>query len=162
MLSPRAFAARGRSARLAEPLSCPHSRLVLSEARGLAVTHDDGVLAVGDRAVDLTEPIEWRPLLFQEAFGPAVARYQGTWVKQDATEFVLVSLLPALETAPRDVDLATLDRGALRDLRLMQASLEQPPPTDQRVAIDRVFMLPLRAALDGAPRAARPPGRALA
>ena len=34
----------------------------------------------------------------------------------------------------------------------MQAAPEQPPPPEQRVAIERLFMLPLRSALDRAPR----------
>jgi hypothetical protein len=48
------------------------------------------------------------------------------------------------------------------DLRLTQAVAGEPPPRDSRHAIDRVFMLPLRRALDRAPRAARvlaPPAR---
>jgi hypothetical protein len=45
----------------------------------------------------------------------------------------------------------------------MQATPEQPPPTEQRVAIDRHFMLPVRCALDRAPRAAQQqPNRARA
>jgi hypothetical protein len=44
----------------------------------------------------------------------------------------------------------------------MQASPEQPPPSDQRVAIERLFMLPLRSALDRAPRASHQPNRAQA
>jgi hypothetical protein len=34
----------------------------------------------------------------------------------------------------------------------MQATPEAPPPAEQRVAIDRLFMLPVRSALDRAPR----------
>ena len=34
------------------------------------------------------------------------------------------------------------------------------PPTEQRVAIDRLFMLPLRCALDRAPRPSQQPTRA--
>jgi hypothetical protein len=138
-------------------------RFVLTDARGASLTLDGRVLSVGDRAVDLTAPLEWRPIVFQEAFGNAVAVYQGTWVRQGGTELWLVSLLPALGPPPgADLDLATVDRAVLRDLRLMQASPEQPPPTEQRVAIERLFMLPLRSALDRAPRASHQPNRAQA
>jgi hypothetical protein len=44
-----------------------------------------------------------------------------------------------------------------RDLRLMEASPGEPPPRELRHAIDRVFMLPLRRALDRAPRISRVP-----
>jgi hypothetical protein len=43
----------------------------------------------------------------------------------------------------------------LRDLRLMQGAVAEPPPRELRRAIDRVFMLPLRRALDRAPRISR-------
>jgi hypothetical protein len=95
--------------------------------------------------------------------------YQGTWVRQGDSELVLVCLLPSLGPAIfADIDLAGLDRaegrapkaplsGLLRDIRLMQATPEPPPPTEQRVAIDRHFMLPIRCALDRAPRPAPQP-----
>jgi len=138
-------------------------RFVLTDARGASLTLDGRVLSVGDRAVDLTAPLEWRSIVFQEAFGSAVAVYQGTWVRQGGTELVLVALLPALGPPPgADLDLSTVDRAVLRDLRLMQASPEQPPPAEQRVAIERPFMLPLRSALDRAPRASHQPNRAQA
>lgn len=138
-------------------------RFVLTDARGAPLALDGRHLSVGDRAVDLTAPLEWRPLVFQEAFGSAVAVYQGTWVRQGGTELVLVSLLPSIGPPPgADLDLATVDRAVLRDLRLMQALPEQPPPAEQRVAIERLFMLPLRSALDRAPRAAHRPNRAQA
>jgi hypothetical protein len=138
-------------------------RFVLTDARGAPVTLDGRHLCVGDRAVDLNAPLEWKPIVFQEALGGAVAVFQGTWIRQSGAEMVLVSLLPALGPAVSpDVDAAQLDRAVLRDLRLMQASPEQPPPSDQRVAIERLFMLPVRCALDRAPRASRQPDRAQA
>lgn len=138
-------------------------RFVLTDARGAPLSLDGRHLAIGDRSVDLTAPLEWRSLVFQETFGAAVAVYQGTWVRQGGTEVVLVSLLPALGPPPgADLDLSTLDRAVLRDLRLMQAMPEQPPPSEQRVAIERLFMLPVRSALDRAPRAAHQPNRAQA
>jgi hypothetical protein len=38
----------------------------------------------------------------------------------------------------------------------MQSLADAPPPRDLRVAVDRLFMLPLRRALDRAPRVSRP------
>lgn len=138
-------------------------RFVLTDARGASLTLDGRVLSVGDRAVDLTAPLEWKPIVFQETFGAAVAVYQGTWVRQGGTELVLVSLLPSLGPPPgAELDLATVDRAVLRDLRLMQASPSDPPPAEQRVAIERLFMLPVRSALDRAPRASHQPDRAQA
>jgi hypothetical protein len=131
-------------------------RFVLTDARGASITLDGRQLCVGDRAVDLSAPLEWKPIVFQEAFGQAIAVYQGTWIRQSSTELTLVSLLPALGPAPApELEGGALDRGVLRDLRLMQASPEAPPPTEQRVAIDRLFMLPVRSALDRAPRASQ-------
>lgn len=136
-------------------------RFVLTDTRGQELTLDGRCLTIGDRLVDLTSPLEWRSLVFQEPFGQAVAVYQGTWIRQGATELVVVSLLSSLAPASAmEADLASLDRGAMRDLRLMQASPEQPPPADQRVAIERLFMLPLRSALDMAPRASHQPDAA--
>ncbi len=141
-------------------------RVVSTDARGAAVTLDGRQLSVGERSIDLTAPLEWRSIVFQEAFGQAVAVYQGTWVRQAGAELVLVCLLPSLgPIGGGDLDLGTLDRSAVRDLRLMQASPEEPPPTEQRVAIDRLMMLPLRSALDRAPRPSQhppPPSRARA
>jgi hypothetical protein len=150
-------------------------RFVLTDARGAELKLDGRALLAGDRSIDLDAPLEWRAIVFQEAFGQAVAVYQGTWVRQGDSELVLVCLLPALGPAMfADIDLAGLDRaegqapkaplsGLLRDIRLMQATPEQPPPTEQRVAIDRHFMLPVRCALDRAPRpSSQPTSRARA
>ena len=150
-------------------------RFVLTDARGADLTLDGRALCAGDRNIDLDAPLEWRAIVFQEAFGQAVAVYQGPWVRQGESEIVFVCLLPALGPALfADIDLAGLDRahaqgpkaplsGLLRDIRLMQATPEQPPPTEQRVAIDRHFMLPVRCALDRAPRASQlQPNRARA
>jgi hypothetical protein len=138
-------------------------RFVLTDARGASLTLDGRHLCVGERAVDLNAPLEWKPIVFQEALGQAVAVYQGTWIRQSATEMWLVSLLPPLGPAPgADLDLGSLDRAVLRDLRLMQSTPEAPPPNEQRVAIDRLFMLPVRSALDRAPRASHQPNRAQA
>lgn len=130
------------------------------DARGAPLVLNGGErreLRVGDRVLDLSAPIEWRGIVFQEGLGQAIAVYQGTWIRQGSTEIVLVSLLPSLMSAgaqgiAENGSLAGLDRSVLRDLRLMQAVPEEPPPVEQRVAIDRLFMLPVRYALDRAPR----------
>lgn len=161
LLSPEDLAALVDA--LAELSPACLDRFVLTDARGASLTLDGRLLSVGDRAVDLTAPLEWKPIVFQETFGAAVAVYQGTWVRQGGTELVLVSLLPSLGPLPgADLDLATVDRAVLRDLRLMQASPAEPPPAEQRVAIERLFMLPVRSALDRAPRASHQPNRAQA
>jgi hypothetical protein len=139
-------------------------RFFLTDARGAALTLDGRELRAGGRTFDLGAPLEWRAFVFQEAIGQAVALYQGTWVRQGASEIVLVCLLPSLTPAPEGegVALSSLDRSALRDLRLMQGAPEDPPPADQRVAVDRLVMLPIRSALDKAPRRAAQPPRARA
>jgi hypothetical protein len=139
---------------------------VLSDARGAPLLVDGHELRIGERRFDLSLPLEWRAFVFQEPFGQAVAVYQATWIRQGAGEVVLVSLLPSLAPTGsgeiRSTGIAELDRAAIRDLRLMQATPDEPPPTEQRVAVDRLFMLPLRIALDKAPRPSQQPSRARA
>jgi hypothetical protein len=142
-------------------------RFVLSDVRGAPIVLDGQELRIREQRFDLSAPLEWRGIVFQETFGNVVAVYQGTWIHQGAAEIVLVSLLSSLgpPSAPSDVESAgvvELDRAALRDLRLMQATPDEPPPADRRVALDRVFMFPLRSALDRAPRPSSQPARASA
>lgn len=139
-------------------------RMILSDASGAPLSLDKRALKVKNVAFDLTRPLEWEPLLFQESFGEAVALYQGTRVKQGADEIVLVSLLPPalLDPAPYDQEPAgvpELDLAANRDQRLMQALPQAPPPLSLRVGVDGLFMLPLRDALDRAPRMNAPQER---
>lgn len=144
-------------------------RMILSDATGSPLWLDRRALRVKNFAFDLTRPLEWEPLLFQESLGDAVARYQGTRVKQGSEEVVLVSLLspgwsdPSLEqesAGMREVEcLPELDLAANRDQRLMRASPQAPPPPAVRVGVDALFMLPLRDALDRAPRMTAPPER---
>lgn len=136
-------------------------RLVLSDARGAPFTLDRSELVAGERRFDLEAPLEWRPFVFQEALGQSVTIYQGTSIRQGGREAVLVSLLPSF--VPFEVrDSGQFDRAMLRDLRLVQAGPEDPPPRDGRVAIDRLFVLPVRSALDTAPHANRRSSRARA
>ncbi len=126
---------------------------------------DGSDLQVRDRHFDLRRPLEWRSILFQESFGTAVTLYQGTWIRQGASEFVLVSLLTPsfFEAGASDVEHAgipELDVMATRDQRLLQATATEPPPVEQRVAMDGLFVVPLRAVLDQAPLASVQPVRA--
>ncbi|WP_437680472.1 IMP dehydrogenase [Sorangium sp. So ce131] len=129
-------------------------RFLVTDARGATLGLDGRELRAGGRVFDLAAPLEWRAFVFQEELGQTItAVYQGTWVRQGASEVVLVCLLPALAPALDGMD-GPLDRGALRDLRLMQGTPEDPPPAEQRVAVDRLLMVPIRSALDKAPRPA--------
>ncbi len=140
-------------------------RCFLTDAHGAAVTLDGDALHLGDRVVDLRTPLEWRGFMFHESMGQMTTIYQATWLRQATTEVVLVSPLPSEVTswmvgrAPRPVGAITGDalvqRALVRDMRLMHSVPDAPPPRDQRVAIERLFMLPLRRALDRAPRLAR-------
>jgi hypothetical protein len=86
-------------------------------------------------------------------------------VRQADVEVVLVAPVPAEGGWLRGVDVPASRSGSslseatrdvvARDLRLMQASAGEPPPRELRRAIDRLFMLPLRRALDRAPRISR-------
>lgn len=135
------------------------SRVVVTDTKGAPIVLDDDELRVDRLAFDLNAPLEWRALVFQEPFGQVMTLYQGTWIRQNGSEVVLVSLLPSLgpilEVEPGEI--ATLDRAVLRDLRLMQASAETPPPREQRHAIERLFMMPIRSSLERAPRKSRQP-----
>lgn len=133
-------------------------RLFLSGHQGDAVTVDDHALVVGERLFDLNESLEWHGALFREqAFG-AMSVFQLTFVRQGEHEVAFVSLMPALSapSCPGDVNATAepeLERAVLRDMGLLNVGVEDAPPAHLRVAIERVFMLPLRAALDGAPAA---------
>jgi len=147
-------------------------RCFLSDTRGSPVVLDGAELRIGRKWFDLRAPLQWKASLFQEPFGaifPAsdvdatqsfaggVMIYQATWVQQGMSEAVLVSLLGSLaSTSPPTTgargETPEVVSAILRDLRLMQASPGPPPPFELRVGIEHMFMLPLRAALDRAPR----------
>lgn len=138
-------------------------RIVLSDQHGAALVLDAGDLYIKDTHFDLRRPLEWRPILFQEAFGASVTRFQGTWLRQNNAEMVLVSVLPFFESTLFEVEkvgVPELDAMAVRDQRLLQAAPTDPPPVEQRIAMDRMFVIPFRAVLDRAPRATTQPARA--
>jgi hypothetical protein len=122
-------------------------RMYLQDASGDPVVLDRGELRVGARRIDLSAPLEWRAFVFEEPGVHAVSVCQATWVRQGDGEVVLV--------APLGESSASL-QGA-QDARLMQSVTGEPPPRELRRAVDRLFMLPLRRALDRAPHGSRPP-----
>jgi len=138
-------------------------RLYLSGAGGEPIVLDRGQLRVGAKLFDLTAPIEWRPFLFQELGAYAVSVCQATWVRQADVEVVFVASVASEGAQVRETNAAVraagegalVRRALARDARLMQAAAAEPPPRELRCAIDRTFMLPVRHALDRAPRAPR-------
>jgi hypothetical protein len=127
-------------------------RVFLTDVKGELVSLDSERLTVGLRALDLSHRLDWHGMLFREPGQAGLAVYQGTYVRQGATEIVFVSLMPALSAPgdPGDSEPSPeplLERAVLRDLALLRESAEDPPPAERRVAIERVFMLPIRAAL---------------
>ncbi len=140
-------------------------RVYLSDATGDPIVLDPPELRVANRRIDLTAPLEWRAFLFQEVGAQAASVCQATWVRQGEVEVVLVAPMAADGTWLREADDAVraageagvVQRAVARDVRLMQASVCEPPPRELRRAIDRLFMLTLRRALDRAPRVSRAP-----
>ncbi len=119
-------------------------RILLSDPRGVAVVLEGTELRAGDRVIDLTAPLEWRAFLFLESAGPLGAVVQATWVRQAGTEVVLVApQADTREPSPRGSRVPSIP--------------DAPPPIELRMAIERLFMAPLRHALDRAPRASRAP-----
>ena len=115
-------------------------RILLSDPRGNAVVLDAGELRAGDRIIDLSQPLEWRAFFFLESAGPLGAVVQATWVRQAGIEVVLVA--PQTDArVPRAGRVPSIPDAA--------------PPIELRMAIERLFMAPLRHALDSAPRAHR-------
>jgi hypothetical protein len=130
-------------------------RIYLSGAGGESIVLEGRELRCGDRVFDLRAPLEWRGFLFHESMGSIATVYQATWIRQGGDEIVLVAPLPPEISVGRRRDVS-LQPALLRDLKLMQSTPGEPPPRELRLAVERVFMLPLRQALDRAPRASRP------
>jgi hypothetical protein len=112
-------------------------RLELVDASGGKITLEGSRLEARGKVVDLGEPVEWRSFTFHDG-GAGVVVYQATWVRQGTIELVLVCPLPP--------DASSLGLGR---------SSNHPPEREQSVAVDRLFMAPLRRALEGAPRISR-------
>ncbi len=140
-------------------------RVYMSTPQGAIVLLNGGILRVGTQMFDLTAPLEWQGLVFKDSGGGASLVYQGTRVRQAGTEVVLVSLLPdaAAWLRPNEAAWHEFIRESGRtseqpesstrvnDVRLMKSVPVDPPPPEIRFAIDRLFVLPFRQALDRAP-----------
>jgi hypothetical protein len=129
-------------------------RILLSDPRGAPIVLEGHELRAGERVIDLTQPLEWRSFLFLESAGPLAAVVQATWVRQAGVEVVLV--------APMHPDATSVSPSAPhasrpRDARWSTSAPDAAPPIELRMAIERLFMAPLRHALDRAPRASRAP-----
>jgi hypothetical protein len=141
-------------------------RIYLSDPRGEPIVLDGSKMKIGGLNVDLAAPLEWRGFMFHESGGRVTTFYQATWVRQAEREAVLVATLPPDSSWARDLEASSkqglfrdehVQRAVARDLRLMHSAPDHPPPREHRLAMDGIFMLPLRQALDRAPRAARAP-----
>jgi hypothetical protein len=139
-------------------------RVFLSDAGMADVVLDGRKLRAGQLDFDLRVPLRWRAYGFQEGSTFAANSYQATMIRQGDREVVLVALAPTGELATAAVILPTgtgprigplafeeVQRALARDLRLARGLADMPPPRAQRVAVDRLFMPRLRAALDLAP-----------
>jgi hypothetical protein len=114
-------------------------RLYLSDARGTAIKVEQDTLAIGDDTFDLAAPVEWRVFTFHEGEPGVATLYQATSLRQGTCEAVFVC------RAPEDVGSWSVGRAP-----------DAAPAREARVAIDRLFMTPLRAVLEQAPRLSRP------
>jgi len=129
-------------------------RVMLTDNLGREVVLERDRLLTSRCTIRLDQPLEWRGLVFREGDGTMGVEYQGTWVRQGKSEMVLVSLMAGdvrqsiheIETRTGDWPDAMLRQDAV----LASGSPSAPPPVEQRVAVDRLFMLPLRRALDAA------------
>ena len=112
---------------------------------GEPVVLDRGELRVGARRIDLSAPLEWRAFAFQELGAHAASVCQAMWMRQGDGE-----------ARPRRPD------GRRRRRADAGSGMGEPPPRELRRAIDRLFMAPLRRALERAPRVTRVPAVAAA
>lgn len=151
-------------------------RVWLSDAGMCDLVLDGRRLRAGELDFDLARPLWWRAFTFQEGSALTAQSYQATQLRQGEREVVLVSLSPSAELASTSIldglaaatregplALESVQRALARDLRLAQGLFDMPPSRAHRVAVDRLFVPRLRAALDQAPaeELAKPP-RALA
>ncbi len=136
-------------------------RCYLTDARGEQIVVEGSTVRAGPRTFDLSEPFEWRVSRFREHAGPVDTCFEATWLRQAHDEIAFVSLVRGDErTSLHDAlaePVARDDPSLVRDARLASGRLGPAPPSHARVAIDRLFMLPLRRVLDqaAAPRSGR-------
>ncbi len=134
-------------------------RCFLSDSAGGQIVWTGDRLRARGMAFQLDQPFEWRGWVFHEAARGLGAAFQATSIRQGKDEVVFVSLVGAdVRVSIHDAEqsrLADADSFLLRDARLSDMPLGPPPAHDRRLAIDRLFMLPLRRALDRAQRVNR-------
>ncbi len=138
-------------------------RVWLSDAGMSDLVIDGKRLRAGEVDFDLGRPLRWRGYVFQEGSALTAQSYQATSVRQGEREVVMVSLAPSAELATSSIlrglggtrsgplGLDSVQRALSRDLRLARGLPEMPPPRSVRVAVDRLFVPRIRAALDLAP-----------
>lgn len=129
-------------------------RCYLTDARGTAIVLEGTSVRAGPRTFDLSAPFEWRVSCFRDHAGVADTCFEATWLRQAHDEVTFVSLVrgderTSLHDALADSS-ARVDPYLVRDARLASAQLGPPPPSENRLAVDRLFMLPIRRVLDGA------------
>lgn len=127
-------------------------RCYLTDARGTAIALDGTCVRAGLRTFDLSAPFEWSVSRFRDHAGVADTCFEATWLRQAHDEVAFVSLVRGDErTSLHDVLAASSSRGdpyLARDARLANAQLGPPPPSASCLAVDRLFMLPIRRVLD--------------
>ena len=136
------------------------ARFFLSTTSGESVRVDEHRVSIGERTFSLHEPLSSRNAVFHESGGRVATIYHATVVAQGEHEVAFVAPMPAdlswgsarSRTALAPIRDALVRRALRRDSRLYAAEPEPPPARETRVAIDRLFMLPLRTMLDRAPR----------
>jgi hypothetical protein len=139
-------------------------RVWLSDAGMCDLVLDGRRLRAGELDFDLGRPLRWRAFTFQEGSALTAQSYQATQLRQGDREIVLVALAPAAELATATIldglaagarqgplALDSVQRALARDLRLAQGLFDMPPSRAHRVAVDRLFVPRLRAAIDQAP-----------
>ncbi|HNS95610.1 MAG TPA: hypothetical protein PKL73_01580 [Polyangiaceae bacterium] len=130
-------------------------RILLTDGLGNDVVLEQDQVLTSRGIFRLDQPLDWRGLVFHQGNDSLAVEYQGTWVRQGRSEMVLVSLRgDDVRQSIHDVAAVSSFRadGALKqDARLAASAASDPPAIEQRVAVDRLFMLPFRRALDTAP-----------
>jgi hypothetical protein len=135
-------------------------RCYLSDSRGEVIVLTWDRLRTPRAVFRLDQRFDWRAWVFHEPVRMPGTMFQATSVRQGKDEVVFVSLMgPDVRASIHDAVRtrhATADDFLRRDARLSDAPIGLAPPLDRRIAIDRLFMLPLRRALDRAQAVTRP------
>ena len=128
-------------------------RLILTDHQGREVSLEPDRLTTPMGTIRLDQPFEWRGLRFCEGSATWDAEFQATWVRQGMEEVVLVSLpVGDIRDSLHELKHHGVRPDAMlrQDARLAHGARSLPPPLEQRVAVDRLFMPALRRALDSA------------